>query len=547
MIDLNGIWDFAFFEDTAMENIDPEKVVFTGVMTVPGCFEEFTSFKRGTAVYRRYFELEQNEERPVLRIEGAGQRVKFFVDGTPVDFPPFPYGVMEQELSPLAAGKHTVIALVDNRFDPEKLKLVRPDFDYFAFGGIFDGVFLRFRTSPYSLDRVKITTLDHRDGTVELDFVFSGNVPPQVALEYAFDSSSVYNTVTVAPGEKIRCKVPDFKLWSPETPFMHTLICKCCGAKLREDFGIRTIRTSGKKLLLNGKELFLKGFNRHNSFPISGAAVPAEVMMLDLQHLKEMGCNFVRGAHYKQSRTFLDLCDRMGILVWEESSGWQYGADEFADPEFHALELEQTRIMIEEDHNHPSIIIWAYMNEFRSYTASGRVMAEELTAMIRKTDPSRLITFACCCIKDDICCDLCDVIAYNTYPGWCDALPDDPVKLLQDNLWELTGFFREKYPEKPLMIGEIGLCAEYGRRDSYGAQWTEEFQAEFYAAVVSWIMDSPEYCGLTFWQLNDSRSYFRSGAPLRVKPFAMNLAGVYDVYRRPKLAAAAVGELFRKF
>lgn len=546
MMNLNGIWDFAFYKDTALEDVDIHAVNYSQVMAVPGCFEEFTSYQRGTAVYRRTFELEKDEARAVLRVEGAGQRVKFFVDGKGIDFLPLPYSVMEKELPELKKGVHEIVALADNRFDPERLKLVRPDFDYFAYGGFFDGISILRRTSPYSLDRVKVTPVDYRDGSVELEFIFSGAVPESAEVEYSFDCSTAVNKIHVKKGEKLRCQVPDFQLWSPENPFLHLLKCRCNGKELQETFGIRTIEAKGKKLFLNGKELFLKGFNRHNSCPVSGAAVPAEIMMLDLQHLKEMGCNFVRGAHYKQSRTFLELCDRMGILVWEESYGWQYGKREFASKEFCDLVKEQTRLMVEEDHNHPSIIFWAFMNEFHSGDAEGRVMAEELCRLIRAVDSSRLVTFACSWIKEDICCELCDVIAFNTYPGWNEVSTEEPVKLLQDNLEDITGFFRAKYPEKPLMVGEMGLCAEYGRRDPYGAQWTEEFQAEFYEAVANWILSSPEYCGLTFWQLNDAKSYCRVGAPLRVKPFGLNLAGVYDVYRRPKLSSAAVAKAFRQ-
>ena len=185
-----------------------------------------------------------------------------------------------------------------------------------------------------------------------MDFVFSGEVPEKVELQYRFDNSETCKSLTVAPGEKLIVKVPDFQLWSPESPSLHTLTFICNGKKLKETFGIRSFAVSGKKILLNGKELFLKGFNRHNSCEVSGAAVPAEIMRLDLQHLKDMGCNFVRGADYKQSRTFLELCDRMGILVWEESYGWQYGKKEFEDPEFCQLLLEQTKpVQLQSFHN----------------------------------------------------------------------------------------------------------------------------------------------------------------------------------------------------
>ena len=88
-----------------------------------------------------------------------------------------------------------------------------------------------------------------------------------------------------------------------------------------ETFGIREIRTENARILLNGKPIYLKGFNRHESAPISGAATTLQEMLVDLQHLKSLHVNFIRGCHYPQSQTFLQLCDQMGFLVWEESLG----------------------------------------------------------------------------------------------------------------------------------------------------------------------------------------------------------------------------------
>ena len=91
----------------------------------------------------------------------------------------------------------------------------------------------------------------------------------------------------------------------------------------------------------------------------------------------------------------------------------------------------------------------------------------------------------------------------------------------------------------------MGTCGVYGHHDPAAAQWTEEFQAEYDADVAEAAFANPELCGFTLWQFTDAASYHRGGATIRTKPFAENLAGVYDGYRRPKLAASAVARLFR--
>ena len=94
------------------------------------------------------------------------------------------------------------------------------------------------------------------------------------------------------------------------------------------------------------------------------------------------------------------------------------------------------------------------------------------------------------------------------------------------------------------MVSEMGCCGLYGCHDRAAAQWTEEFQAEYLAEVIRQVFASPELCGLAIWQFNDAKSYLRKGSDIRCKPLAQNLAGVFDQYRRPKLAAETVKKLF---
>ena len=85
----------------------------------------------------------------------------------------------------------------------------------------------------------------------------------------------------------------------------------------------------------------------------------------------------------------------------------------------------------------------------------------------------------------------------------------------------------------------------YGRHDPAGAQWTEEFEAEYIEDALDTVFANPEICGMTIWQFTDSRSYHRGGATIRTKPFAENLAGLYDGYRRAKAVVPVVREKFK--
>ncbi len=312
---------------------------------------------------------------------------------------------------------------------------------------------------------------------------------------------------------------------------------------------IRCIETARKKILLNGKEIYLKGFNRHESHAETGAATPETVMVEDLQNMRALHCNFVRGAHYPQSRRFLDLCDEFGIMVWEEGIGWGIGEQQMSDPEFIELQKQQAALMVRNSFNHPSVIIWAFLNEHESDSEAGKFLTSELIRVIKAENSGRLITFACSRTNTDISNVETDLIAYNTYPYWIDnaAVDDNMGQQMLANQEKILAYFRQKYgEEKPIIIGEMGCCGVYGHHDRGAAQWTEEFQAEYLENVIKTVFSSDEICGITLWQFTDCKSYSRSGCILRVKPFAQNLAGVYDGFRRPKLAAAVVEKLFNQ-
>ena len=520
LVDLNGSWEFRFEEGKSIAEVAKPDFAATEKMSVPACFDTMPRYlrKRGTALYRRSFTLKAPVSDAKLVIDGMGLTGRFAIDGRDLGTYPYPYARLELKTGPLAAGEHTVFAALDNRFDWDTQKLARPYYDFYCFGGFYHGVSLE-TAEP----RVFVRTRDYRTGLVEVE---------------------------IEGGGRSLVKVPDFKLWSPEEPNLTTL--EVAGRKIR--FGIREIKAEKGRLFLNGKPLYLKGVNRHESHPSFGAATPESLMLADIQRLKALGGNFIRGAHYQQSQRFLDLCDEHGVLVWEESLGWGNGshskmaACELTNTTFRAQQVYQTREMVKASFNHPSVIIFAFMNEFLSGSKDGKTLADEIITAVKAEDSGRLVTFACSHNAEDISNENTDIIAFNTYPGWIGTDPGTPDELrgiMKERVRSIVKRYRGLYPDKPIIVSEMGTCGVYGQRDPTAAQWTEEFQDEYFGTVIDTVFAEKEICGLTLWQFADASSHYRSGAPVRTKPFAENLAGLFDGYRRPKLVVRTVTEKFR--
>ncbi len=552
ILNLNGVWDFNFIGDAELESLNPANFEFNDLMPVPGAFDCTPTYycKRGVALYRTTFRLDHTCCNTWIKLDGIGLRGRFWMDGEEIGSTALPYSALEFDCASMAAGPHTFTAAIDNRFDPEKMKLFLPGFDFYAFGGFYRGVSLHTFCEPYGFERVQVRTVDYRTGRVSLRFMFRGDVPEQVSVALRFNTEEdfcQFDLDLVNAAAELEIEVPDFKLWSPESPNLHTVEVITESDRIIERFGIRQVAAGHKIILLNGEPIYLKGFNRHESHPQFGPASPEQLMIEDLQNLKDLNCNFVRGAHYPQDPRFLDLCDRMGMLVWEESLGWGNDAAQMADPEFRQLQEEQTRIMVRHSINHPSVIIWGFLNEFASGTQEGYDICKQLVDTIKAEDNSRLVTFACSHVRNDICHDLVDIIAYNIYPGWimaADCMDEPPETILPEQKL-VVDYFRARVPaDKPIMVSEMGCCAVYGQHDRAAAQWTEEFQAEYLEKVIQTVFGTDELCGLTIWQFNDAKSFLRKGANIRCKPFSYNLAGVFDMYRRPKLAAGVVKKLF---
>ena len=537
---LNGSWEFAFKEGKTLETAGGPDFVVTDRMSVPGCWDMLPKWlcKRGTGLYRRTFTLAEPVENAWIVVDGMGLRAQFAVDGKPTGgVQPFPWGRLEIPTGPLAAGTHVIFAALDNMLDWSTQKLALPYYDFYLYGGFYHGVSLVFDNR-----KLFIRTRDYKTGTVEIE-----------AVNFAqgdFDAMLVFDgkneVKTAFRNFRATVRVPDFKLWSPASPNLHTV---SLGGDVAARFGIREIKAERKRLWLNGEILFLKGANRHEAHPQFGAATPEALMVQDIQLLKSLNGNFFRGCHYQQSQRFLDYCDEMGILVWEESLGWGNNAKQMGDPDYFRLQVEQTRAMVRASFNHPSVIIFAFQNENASQTKEGKKMNDALIDAIRTQDSGRLITFACNHNADDLSNEKTDLVSFNTYPGWIGSNAgtfENQKNLIDAAVTKIVTRYRKLYPEKPIIVSEMGTTAIYGYHDPAAGQGTEEFQLYYNKDVLDRIFSDPEMAGLTFWHFADARTYHRDGSNIRSKLLAENMAGLYDGYRRAKVVTAAVKEGFAR-
>jgi len=543
---LNGIWDFAFHEDRRIEEVGRADFVATDVMSVPGCWDVLPRWylKRGTGLYRRSFALAAPMKDAVLVVEGMGARARFALDGRDLGLHVMPYARIEIPVGELTAGEHTVFAAVDNVLTWPEVKLFRPYYDFYLYGGFYHGVRL-VEKEP----NVFVRTLDYRVGRVEVEVEGARGERTLV-----FDGRKSVKA-TFADGKAV-VNVPDFKLWSPETPALHTVSTSAAASAVR--FGIRQIEAKGGRLFLNGKPLFLKGFNRHESSHLEGAATGEATMLRDLQNLKSVGGNFIRGAHYQQAERFLDLCDETGVLVWEESLGWGNGQkyvtcnfppSELTDPEFCELQVRQTREMVRASFNHPSVILCGFLNECNSSLPECKALVDRLIETIRAERSGRLVTFAANVIREDICCSNVDVVSFNDYPGTIPPLPGTPAMLkakVEKSFNGAVKVFRARYPDKPIVVSESGCGGMYGVYDPNASANTEEYQDEYLTDIFETLWANPDVSGFAIWQMNDGRTRERFCDLTCSAMFGGSIAGCFDMMRRPKRSVETVRRFFSR-
>jgi beta-galactosidase len=432
----------------------------------------------------------------------------------------------------LKHGENLLTVKIDGSENPE-IPPFGGRIDYLTYAGIYRDVWLKL-AAPVSIANIKVETgsvlADLKSATVRCDFAnpqnlaFKGTVA--VILRTA-DGTVLASEQAETSGGSVTVafdRLADISLWDLDNPALYTAEVELAtdhgSDSLTATFGFRTAAFTAEGFLLNGRKLKLRGLNRHQAFPYVGYAMGRSAQERDAEIMKQtLKCNIVRTSHYPQSKWFLEHCDRIGLLVFEEIPGWQH----IGGKEWQQESIRNVRRMIERDWNHPSIIIWGVrINE----SQDSHDFYAETNRLARELDPTRQTGGVRYITESEM---LEDVYTMNDFILGNEELPGanrprTPLRPQQEN----TGLSKDV----PYLITEFG-----GHMYPTKIYDQEQRQAEHvrrHLEVLNAAYGDPSISGAIGWCMFDYNTHSDFGSGDRIC-----YHGVMDMFREPKFAAYA--------
>jgi beta-glucuronidase len=472
-------------------------------LSVPGDWNTQRSelyYYEGTVWYRKRFEYNPvTGYRQFLHFAAVNYEAIVFVNGKEVGkhvggFTPFNFEVTGL----LRSGENSVVVKVDNKRMPEGVPTINTD--WWNYGGITRQVNVIETPATFIRDycvQLKKHERNILSGWVQLDG--NRNIH-KVRIE--IPELKIHQEVSADEnghaGFEIRAN-PVY--WSPENPKLYRVTISNESDTISDEIGFRTIETRGDKILLNGKEIFCRGVCIHEEAAYrNGRAYSSDEAAILLGWAKELGCNFVRLAHYPHNEQMIRQAEKMGIMVWSEIP--VYWTIQWSNPETYNNAENQLSDMITRDKNRTSIIIWSIANE-TPQSPERYDFLSRLAAKARSMDNVRFVSAALekeeikpgLMTVNDSLGKLFDIISFNEYVGWYDGLPEkcDHVE------WQFS-------ENKPVIVSEFGGECVYGLRGEKTDRFTEDYQEDMYIRSVKMLQRIPGLAGTTPWILKDFRS-----------------------------------------
>ncbi len=437
---------------------------------------------------------------------------------------------------------------IENRLREETFPPAR--FDFFPFGGIHRPV--QIITTPRSyLDRLKVdTTYSNGKGAVQLSIATEGITAASVVVQLKGNKG-----VTTATGEvrkdsaTLAMQIDDARCWSPDDPFLYELIVQIRKEDRVVDeyslpIGIREVKIVGNKLLLNGKEIYLKGFGKHEDASVIGKGLFLPLMVKDFEMMKWIGANSFRTSHYPYAEETMFYADKKGMLVIDEVPAVSLDL-RHTNGKTQTMHKQFVQKLFERDYNHPSVIMWALGNEpnivgEEGYAkGTGRAYWKEVFGFARTLDSSRPMVVPNCLRAgiNDPALEFSDIVCINRYYGWYEypGRLDYALTVLEKEMDALY----EKY-RKPLMMTEFGADTIPGLHSTSDQMFTEEFQEKMLAMYIKLLRSKDYTIGEHVWNFADFRT------PQNLRRVMLNMKGVFTRTRSPKLAAFTLRKLWRK-
>lgn len=476
---------------------------------------ELLFFYEGTVWFKRSFNYTKiPDKKVILYFCAINYEAIVYLNGKIIGkhiggYTPFNYDVTEY----INDGDNFLIIKVDNKRNRDNIPT--NIFDWWNYGGIIRDVAL-VETNKVYVQNYTIYLKNRKVNEVQFRVQLNSKVANKEIEINIPEFNFVQKYKTNNEGLMIESKVlNDLELWTPENPKLYTIIITLDGEEILDQIGFRTIETKDKSILLNGKPIFLRGISIHDEMPNGGGRIhKLEDILMLLDWVSDLGCNFVRLAHYPHNEYMVKEAEKKGLLIWEEipvywTISWD-NIDTFNNAK------RQLTDLIYRDINRASVIVWSIANETPPSESRDNFLSK-LAIHAKSIDNTRLISMAMevtsssenyTNILNDNMNEFVDILSINEYIGWYrDVYTIDKMK------WIIPY-------NKPVIISEFGGGAKYGYHGGNYTRWTEEFQENLYKHNLNMINQIDGLIGLTPWILKDFRS------PRRV------LNDIQDYYNR---------------
>ena len=471
-------------------------------LMVPGDWNtqmEKLYYYEGTVWYKKSFDFSPKDNHTTyVYFEAVNYEAIVYLNGEKLGshiggYTPFQFDVTGK----LKEKDNFLVVKVDNKRKREAIPTVNTD--WWNYGGITRSVHL-----------VTVPKSHIKDYSVQLEKNSKTQITGWVDLENSNEGEIVKIDIPEL-NKKIEAEVKNGramfsfkakpKLWSPESPTLYTVNISSQNDQVKDQIGFRTIETRGSKIFLNGENIFLKGISIHEEAPFkTGRVTSKEECIILLKWAKELGCNFIRLAHYPHSETMVREAEKMGILIWSEIP--VYWTVLFDNKDTYQNAENQLVEMINRDKNRAAIILWGIANETPESEARNEFL-KNLSLKVRVLDQTRLITAALDTqsseeggkVIDDPLGAHVDVIGINHYCGW-----------YVDDIASCAGLIWKNNYEKPMIMSEMGGGALQGLHGEKNERWTEEYQEALYESNIEMMRNIDFMAGLSPWILMDFRS-----------------------------------------
>jgi len=437
--------------------------------------------------------------------------------------------------------------MVDNRLS---MKTIPGKFEGWRhIGGIYREVYIEERSEVFIKDAKIIAEPVEGGGKIKIGVYLDNALGKsgQYLVEADLAGAVQQLPVSINGEKKIKAELEGTAMgaepWSPDAPNLYPLSIKIFELsesekqpmlldRLDYQIGFRKLETSGGKILLNGAPLKIKGISRHHFYPGYFQTIPPALIESDLKKIKTMGANLVRLGHYPNHPYVLELCDRLGLLAWEEIPAWGKWSPDYADAEVIKSAKQQLEEMVLRDRNHASLAFVGLANEIPSDQPGGEIFVKELSEFIRPLLGNQLLAAASFSFEKDRAAKYLDVIGFNCYFGWYFGRVSD----LKTTINKIVSTFKDK----PIIISEFGSDAQIGLHGARGDIYTEENQARFLQQSHRIISEEPALSGAIIWLFADYPDPLRF---LNPEPF-FNQKGLLDENRNEKVGFKVAQSLY---